>query len=210
MKLTSRILLSLNCIALIGLAGCAHYRAKPLRSLMATPKPQESSIALAYKVFDANDCKRYLDRNTIAKGYQPIQIAFTNNTKHLFTILPNSINLPCAPAQEVAERTHTNTVGRAVGYGVASFVCLPLIVPAIAFGASAIVDGTGSAKSNERLDMDFSQKSLRTQIVKPYTTVNGLIFVSCDDFNENFTLTVVDQTTSESFQLSPTAPKLKI
>jgi hypothetical protein len=102
----------------------------------------------------------------------------------------------------VATRVHTNTVGRAVGYSVAGLFIWPFIIP-------AIVDGIGSAEANEQLDADFAQKALRSQTVKPHATANGVIFVSCDDDCDDFTLTVTDQS-NQRFVLSPITPKLKI
>jgi hypothetical protein len=199
----------LSGIVLIGLSGCAHYRAKPLRTLTTTPKAGEQFIALDYEVFNAGDCKRYLDRNTIVKGYQPIQVTFTNNTERHISISTKSFSFDCIHEQEVATTVHTNTVARAVSYSAAAVVCLPLIVPAIAFGSAAVIDGVGSAEANEQLDADFAQKALRSQTVKPRTTVNGLIFISVDDDFDDFTLTVTDQD-NHRFTLSSVAPKLRI
>jgi hypothetical protein len=203
MKTNKFVLSSVLMLILAALSGCARYKVKPLRMLTRAPKTEESSISFDYEVFSVSDCKKYLDRNPIKKGYQPVQIAFTNNTNRNFSISKKSFSIACIDAQEVAETVHTNTVGRAVGYGVAGFFVWPFIIP-------AIVDGIGSAKANEQLDDDFMRKELRSQTVKPHTTVNGLIFISCDDdIDETFTLTVTDQK-SNSFVLSLDKPKLKI
>ncbi len=203
MELRNIALYALSCVILVGLSGCARYKVKPLKMLARASKTEESSISFDYELFSVSDCKKYLDRNPIKKGYQPIQIAFTNNTNRHFSISKKSFSIACIDAQEVAETVHTNTVGRAVGYGVAGFFVWPFIIP-------AIVDGIGSAKANEQLDDDFMRKELRSQTIKPHTTINGLIFVSCDDdIDETFTLTVTDQK-GNSFVLSLDKPKLKI
>ncbi|HEV2601783.1 MAG TPA: hypothetical protein VGT41_05845 [Candidatus Babeliales bacterium] len=189
--------------SLILLNGCAHYRAKPLKPLMPTTQSVEQSISFSYEVFDVDDCVRYLDRNVIAKGYQPIQITLANNTDHYFSVSTKTFSFDCLKPQEVAEKFHTNTVGRAIGYGVAGLFVWPFIIP-------AIVDGVGSSRSNKRLDADFSRKTFRSQVIKPHTTVNGLLFVSCDDFDENFTLTVTDQANNQYIVLSPAKPKYNI
>lgn len=203
MNLRNIVLYLLSCAILVGLSGCARYKAKPLKTLARASRTEASSISFDYELFSISDCKKYLDRNPIKNGYQPIQITFTNNTNCSFNISKKSLSVACIDAQEVAETVHTDTVARAVGYGVVGVFIWPFIIP-------AIVDGIGSAKANEQLDDDFMRKELRSQTVKPHTTINGLIFISCyDDIDENFTLTVTDQK-SNSFVLSPDKPKLKI
>lgn len=193
------------CLLLIGLSGCARYKAMPLRPLKnSSLLVEQGCISFDYMVFDEEDCEEYLDRNVIDKGYQPIQVTLTNNTDRYFTL---SLNHCGVHAKEVAQASHTNTKARALGYGLAGVASSGLLfVP-------AIVDGIGSSNANKKLDRDFSQKALRRkQTVQPYTTINGLLFIDCDDYDDNnqFTLCLTDQKTNQQFTLSPSVPKIKI
>jgi len=203
MEIRKLVLSTLGVVALVGLSGCAHYRARPLRPLRAAQGTQEQTISLDYEVFNAYDCKRYLDRNTLAQGYQPIQITFVNNTDHHFIVSPQGFSFGCASSREVANTVHTNTVGRAVGYGVAGLFIWPFIIP-------AIVDGLGSSRANEELDADFAHKTLRGQTVKPYGTANGIVFVGCDEFDGDFDMTVTDSANNENYVLGSATPMVKI
>jgi phage gp45-like len=63
------------CIPLVLLSSCASYRASGLETISSGGSVyslQGENITIAAKVFSRADCKRYLDRNTIAKGYQPV------------------------------------------------------------------------------------------------------------------------------------------
>ena len=74
-------------IALITLAGCARYKANPLKKLVTPPaKTTSQTIAFSHHELSKGECKLYLDRDVIAKGYQPVHIAFTNNSKNYFTL----------------------------------------------------------------------------------------------------------------------------
>lgn len=191
------------CCMLIGLAGCARYKAMPL-SPLKNSLVERGCISFDYMVFDEEDCHEYLDRNVLDKGYQPIQIALTNNTDHYFTLSSNHCSVN---TREVSCANHTNTKARALGYGLAGFVSSGL------FFIPAIVDGIGSSNANKKLDRDFSQKALRRkQIVPPHATINGLLFIDFYEFNENneFTLCLTDQKTNKQFILSPSAPTIKI
>jgi hypothetical protein len=204
-KISSWIGLLGLCIALLLLPGCAHYKAKPLRRLPVSRQTNEQTVSFEYHVLDRNDCKQYLDRNVQAKGYQPIQLTIENNSSRSLYFSLSSFDIPCISADEVASKVHTSTAGRAVGYTVAGLVtCIWLLfIP-------AIVDGVGSAKSNERLDVDFARKAIHNQVIAPNSTINGLIFVPYGNFNEHFSFSLADHEKNEHFRLSTLKHSAKI
>ena len=190
-------------VLLIGLSGCAGYKARPLPKLTKRSL-DEKSISLDYRVFDKSDCKKYLDRDVIKQGYQPILISITNNSNRAIQFSRKNINLPTIDAYEVAQKVHTNTVGRAVGYGTAAVLSCGL------FAIPAIVDGVGSAKANDQLDIDFDTKTLRDQVIEPSETVNGLIFVPIESFKANFKIVLSEPKTSQRIVLSPSQPLAEV
>lgn len=205
MKLNKQLLLSISILTILGISGCARYSARPLNRLVIgvptqTPK---SSVSFTYKVFSRSDCRRYLDRNVISKGYQPIHITFTNNSDRSLYFSLASFSFPCVTPEEVARKVHTSTVGRAVGYGVAGLFIWPFLIP-------AVVDGVGSHEANKELDADFINKSLHDQVVHPYSTINGLIFVPRASFNEDFTFTLTENGKSGRLVLGSKKAQLKI
>lgn len=197
------------CAAVIlsALSGCAKYKPKSFLKNLSTPQvskeSKESTISLAYHIFDEDDCMFYLDRNLIAQEYQPVQITFTNNSDRYLNFSTASFTVPCESVQIVAEEAHTNTVGRAVGYGIAGLFIWPFIIP-------AIVDGLGSSKANRLLDRDFSRKALRDQIVPPHTTINGLIFVPNKSFKPDFSFRVADVKNNDQFTLGANRLHVKV
>ena len=203
MNLSNKIVSFIGVVALLGLSGCAHYRGRPLRKLAvnACPQAKEQFIALNHQIFNESDCCRYLDRNVIAKGYQPVQITFVNNTERCFNISKKSLSFTCVPTEEVARSVYTSTVKRAVGYGVAGLFLWPLLIP-------AVVDSIGSAEANEKLYLDFMRKTLRSQTMQPFTMTNKLVFAYLVDFDEKFSFTAVDTQTRESFVLTPDKPRI--
>lgn len=192
-------------IVILGLTGCAHYKGKKLNRIqpLTHDKRDQSIVAFSHTIFTKKDCNRFLDRDVIAKGYQPIQISLVNNTDRHMHFSLESFSFPCASVEEVAHVLHTNTTARAVGYGIAGLIVWPLIIP-------AIVDGIGSARSNDRLDMDFDHKGLRSQVIAPRATINGLIFVAVEDFDPDFSFSVTDLTTKQRYMLKTTANQVKV
>ncbi|MBS1986603.1 hypothetical protein JST99_01580 [Candidatus Dependentiae bacterium] len=192
-------------LLLLSAIGFALYRAQTLKPsiLQLASNNSGETITFVYKVFDKRDCTRYLNRDVISKGYQPIHITFTNNTNHCMKFSLDSFDFTCVPIEEVAESVHTSTVGRAVGYGVGSLFLWPLAIP-------AVVSSVRSSKANKRVDRDFDSNKLDSQIIAPMTTVKGLVFASLELFNPDFSFVVTDMTTKQQYTLSPSSPKVQI
>jgi hypothetical protein len=204
MNIGMRIVSCLGIILLLGLSGCAHYRAKPLRRLTVRNFAHtEHVVSFEHHVFDKYDCRCYLDRNVKGRGYQVIHITLTNNTHNTLSFSPSRFSFPCIDPQEVADTVHTNTTARAVGYGLTGIFVWPFLVP-------ALVDGIGSSKANEKLNIDFHRKALHEQFVKPLSTINGLIFVPNESFDPDFSFVVTDVTNNKQYVLSSSEPQVSI
>jgi hypothetical protein len=193
MKIKNFLIKKTPFLLTLALTSCASYRASPLNNPspdLVSSTPQTEGISIVSQTFTRGDCKRFFDRDVIAKGYQPVQISIQNDTKNSYLFALNRISLPIARAEEVAEKVHTSTVGRATGYGVGALFLWPLAIP-------AIVDGIKSANANEALDRDFLAKTARDQVIFPHSRLNAVIFVPCDAFQNAYTITLIDPNTQE-------------
>ena len=167
------------------------------------------NICCEYKIFNKADCKKYLGRDQVlSKGYQPIQIKLTNNSDKPFRFSLNSFNLSCIPFYNFIEDVEFNTAKNVLYWVLSSQIagvlttsiffipCLlnPFSVPANVLFLVAgitiacitvslpIIEGVKSSDANKKLYDTFSRKSLNDQTVEPFSTINGLIFVSKKDF----------------------------
>lgn len=196
MKLSiSKTFLCLLSISSLALTSCASYRAASLSNLspdmvVMTKRNQDDAVTVCAKTFDSQDCKKYLDRNVIENGYYPVQLYIENNSDKDYLFSLSRVSLPCARPEEVAERVHTSTAGRAVGYGAAALLtCGLFLIP-------AIVDGVKSAHANQALDSDFEAKSARDHTIYQHSHSNMLMFVPVSDYQPTFSVTLIDQITS--------------
>ncbi len=192
----------LLCAAVISVSffGCARYKPQPLDCITASQVyEQPSSVSFVYKIFDKRDCKKYLDRDILLKGYQPVQITIINNTKYHLFFRSQAISLPHVSASCIARKTHTCTAGRATGFSLLGLVVWPFLIP-------AIVDGVGSSQANNKLDIDFGKKELVDQTISPYNTINGLIFVPIKEFKLPFTITLINAKSQKKIVLIPKVP----
>lgn len=181
----SRHLFSVSSMAviLLSLAGCASYKARKLPRLSmehhVSQGNEQDTLKFSYHVFTKKDCRKYLDRDVIRAGYQPIHVMITNNSNEIVFFERKNISLPTVDVYEVAKEVHTNTAARATGFGIASLFIWPFFIP-------AIVDGMGSSRANEKLDTDFESKLLSDQIIYPHQTIDGLIFVPRELYSSDF------------------------
>lgn len=161
--------------------------------MKSTPK---SGVQMFAKIFDEEDCKRYLGRNVLAKGYQPVQILLKNTSGKSFAVAPERLNLQQASVDEVARSVHTSTAKRVAWYSVAGLFLSPFIIP-------AVVDGIKSSQANQYLDQDYQKKSLKTQILQPYSQISSIVFVPDHSFNEarDISMTVVDVSNQKPVEL---------
>ena len=182
--------------AQVGLYGCASYKPAPMTSLQPEFAPYSETIenvTLACKALSREDCKRFFDRNIIDKGYQPVQMTIVNDSPKYIFFSSQGISMPVCSPQEVAEKCHTSTVGRAAGYGVAGLFIWPLLVP-------AVVDGVSSSQANTKLDRDFNEKNLEQMVINPYATHNGVVFFSKTDYQDSFFVRLVDKETTRKLE----------
>jgi hypothetical protein len=175
------------------LTGCASYRATPLSTLANNggwmPWKGRDVIIVA-KAFNEEDCKVYLDRDVIAKGYRPLQITIENRSDRSYLFSLNRVSLPCACVEDVVQQVHTSTFGRAAGYGAAALFLWPFAIP-------AVVDSVRSARANESLDGDFVSKAAKDQVIEAHAHINMLMFVPQKSFQKTFNITLIDLKTHE-------------
>lgn len=175
------------------LAGCASYEAFPLNSSFAATcflKEEREGLTVMARALTQEDCWKYLDRDVMICGYQPVQLLVQNNSKKNYFFSMSRVSLPSVPVQEVADKVHTWTATRATIYGVGALVLFPLIIP-------AIIDGIGSANANQALDRDFAIKTASDQPITPFSYMNKIFFVPEEAYQPRFQIALLDDETKE-------------
>ncbi len=196
MKLNIYYLILLPFFVLVSFYGCASYKPTPLPNLQpefATYSESIENVTLACKTLSKEECKKYFDRDIIGKGFQPVQMIIVNDTENAIVFHPDGVSLPVCPPDEVAKKCQTSTAGRATAYGVGALFLWPLAVP-------AIVDGIKSHEANKELNRDFSEKNIEQMVINPYTTHNGVIFISNKDYQESFTVKLLNRETKQQYE----------
>ena len=186
-----------SSLCLMVLSGCAGYTSRSLDHL--TPDQRVShktgKVLFRYKKFTQQDCQKYLDKNVIKAGYQPVQISIINCTDHPLRFSPSCVSLPTVSADLVAKSVYDSTSSRVIGWGIASYFVPALIIP-------AIVDSSWSYEANQELDKDYIVKATGEKIMAPYTELNGLIFVPVSAYKDFFVITLTDEDSHDKISCS--------
>lgn len=180
------------------LSSCAHYNAVSLSTMTPEliPDVPVDGIVTVAKTFSRAECKRFLDRDVISKGFQPIQLFIENGSDKTYLFSTSRVQLSLVSPEEVAEKLHTSTLGRIGGYGAAAVFATPLfIIP-------AVVEGFQSSKANDALDQDFAAKAAKDQLIYPYTHANMLLFVPVDNVQDTFIVTLLEENTRKPKRLT--------
>jgi hypothetical protein len=168
------------------LSGCASYRANDLSALdpyTVRSYSEMEGLHIGCKAFTEADCLVYLDRNVIAKGYQPIQLTFQNMSDKTYIFSSKEMSIPCTNTEEVAQSVYTSTFGRVVAYSL-------LVLP-------AIVDGIRSAHANTDLNQDFHEKAREHFVIPPGAYQKTIVFVPRAHYRPVFDLSLLEQETGK-------------
>ncbi len=193
-----KILISLGIGISILLTGCASYQANSLSALnpeYVRTYEEVEGISIGCKAYTVEDCYNYLDRDVIAKGYQPVQLTFHNQSDTSYLFSTKGISLTCSNPEEVARTVHTSTAGRVTGYTLGGILFLPVTFPLF---IPAVVDGIKSSNANGALDTDFSVKAKDSFEIRPNSYSTTLVFVPKAHYTPIFELSLSDQKTGES------------
>ncbi|MCB1109509.1 MAG: hypothetical protein KDK64_00865 [Chlamydiia bacterium] len=188
-----KALLAMGMGMAVLLTGCASYQANSLSALdpqCVREYPEIEGMQIGCKAFNEEDCYTFLDRNVIAKGYQPIQLTFQNNTNKRYVFTTQNVSLPCVSPETVANTVHTSTVGRVAGYSVGGLFLWPLFIP-------AVVDGIKSSNANKALDMDFNDKMKQQFVIAPRGYAKTLIFVPKSQMSPIFDVSLLEEDTGK-------------
>ncbi len=193
-------LIAATTLSLVIFSGCASYRASslsmlPVETVFKYTNPNTPELLVVAKAFNNRDCERYLDRDILSEGYQPIQICLRNNSNKQYVFTLDRISTAIASVEEVAEKVHTSTVGRAAGYGAGALLLWPLAIP-------AVIDGVKSYQANKALDQDFASKAAKNKIIPAHSQMNSVLFIPLHSFEDKFTITLIDNETKEPITLT--------
>ena len=196
----------------IFLTSCASYKAHPLDTLSFNFEAPLDNVYTSCKAFTKEDSNRYLGKNVLSHGYQPVQISIRNDSNDPFYLPVNGISLPIVDPEIIAKELEYSTAARTVamtgaGFVGANLIAIPsmlllgplgVLVPLATLVAAPVVTGVKSSQANQQMEQDYNKKGVNDVYISPHTTINMLLFVTEDQYHPNFTITLRNTRTNDT------------
>jgi hypothetical protein len=187
-------------------SGWEHYRPHPLKSavtqLLPTFSLNDQRVIVVAKAMTPTESKRNFGHDLISRGVQPLHLTIENNTSNEYSLCPSSVDLPRVEVNKIASKITRSSLPRGIAYKIASLFFWPLAIP-------STIDGIRVLKHQQEIKRDLKAKSMREEVVAPYSTFNRVLFVPKDQVQNTFKVTLIDleslkptefQTTIESLE----------
>jgi hypothetical protein len=161
-------------------------------------------ITLSIKALTQEESEQYLTKDIIRWGYQPVQVTIENGSPDPYAFSPKSIDLPLVSSSKIAKKILSDSLPRSIGFKVAGFIFWPFAIP-------GTINSLLTHKSYKKFKKNLSSKSVKEEIIAPYSIFHRIFFISKEDNKEPFTITLQNQETlaDQVFQINSSLEELK-
>jgi hypothetical protein len=195
--------LSFGCALLAGifLLTTSFYRQQihPIQSVATQMLPDfslnDTHILVFAKAMTPSESKRNFGHDLISRGVQPLHLTIQNNTPDEYSLCPSSVDLPRIEPSKIAFKVTQSTIPRAIGYKIASLFFWPFMIP-------GTIDSIRVFSHHKKLKKDLKAKSMRDEVVAPYSTYNRVLFVPQDQFQSTFKVNLIELESLKSTEFS--------
>jgi len=146
---------------------------------------------------NSDESKQNFGHDLISRGVQPLQLSIQNNTSNEYSLCPSSVDLPRVEASKVAFKVTKSAIPRGIAYKVASLFFWPFMIP-------STIDSIRVFSHHRSLKKDLMAKSMKEEIVAPYSTFHRVLFVPREEFKETFKVTLIDLDTLKPTEFNTT------
>ena len=166
---------------------------RPLPVLIVSKElfAEEGRVSISVKPLSEAESEQYLKSDVLNLGYKPIQITIENQSPDPYLIHAESISLPSIDSNVIAKATQKGSLPTSIGLKVAGFIFWPFCIPSGMHGIKTL-------QNYQKIQKDLWVKSVKEEIIPPYTTMNRVFFVKTEDFKDSFYVTLINQETLES------------
>jgi hypothetical protein len=197
-KLFPMGLLGLMMIFLV-VTGWEHDQFHPLKPVAAELLPNFSlndrKVNIIAKAMNPDESKQNFGHDLISRGVQPLQLSIQNNTPNQYSLCPSSVDLPCVEASKVAFKVTKSAIPRTIAYKAASLFFWPFMIP-------STIDGIRVLSHQRSLKKDLVAKSMKDEVIAPYSTFHRVLFVPKEELKENFKITLIDLDTLQATEFN--------
>lgn len=194
------VLGGLACVFIFS-TGWQRHQLHPLKPVASELLPvfsiKDRGVAIIARAVTAEESKRYFGHDLVSRGVQPLQLMIQNNTSNEYSLCPSSIDLDRVEAGKIAFKVTKSAIPRAIAYRVASLLFWPFAIP-------STIDSIRVMTHHNNLKKDLKAKSVKDEIVAPYSTFHRILFVPVTKFKDVFKVTLIDLDTLNPKEFSTT------
>jgi hypothetical protein len=199
LSVSSTGLLALTIVLLT--TGWEGYHSHPLRpvatELLPTFSLDHTRVIVAAKAMTVEESKQNFGHDLISRGVQPLQLSIQNNTSNEYSLCPSSVDLPRIEPSKIAFKVTKSAIPRGIAYKIASILFWPFMIP-------STIDSIRTMSHHNSLKKDLIAKSMRKEVVAPYSTFHRVLFVPKEEFQESFKVTLIDLETLKPTEFNTT------
>ena len=152
---------------------------------------EDDHVKLSIKALTVEESEKYLKKDLLDLGYQPVEVTIENGSSDPYLFSPDSVALPLVEGGKIAKKILKASIPRSIGFKIASLFFWPISIP----GA---VDSILTNKSYRKLKKELRSKSVRQEIIAPYSSMHRVFFILKENSLNSFTVTLENQETLES------------
>ena len=126
MKIKRVIFILSGIIALVGI--CTPWTTSQLSNIPTVETLDAEStflrsntIQVVAKAYTPEESTKFLNKNLLRKGYQPVQITIQNNSSQEYSLSSGSVGLPTASPSKVTMKLMQSAIPRGIAFRIASF-----------------------------------------------------------------------------------------
>ncbi len=181
----------LALVAFLGRGDFATFGALPILIQQKELFAEKPTLAVSLKLLSEDESEKYLKSDLLDLGYKPVQITVENQSSDPYLIDDESVSLPLVTSEKIASAAKGSSLSASIGLKIAGFFFWPFSIP-------STMHGINSLQTYQKMKKDLYIKSVKEEIIPPYTIMNRVFFVKTEDPMDSFYVTLINQETLES------------
>lgn len=181
--------------------GWDRYQTHSLQSVAAELLPtfslKHAKVNVMAKAMSPDESKQNFGHDLISRGVQPLQLSIQNNSSDEYSLCPSSVDLPRIEPSKIAFKITKAAIPRGIAYKIAGLFFWPFLIP-------STIDTIRVLSHHEHLKKDIMAKSMKDEVIAPYSTFHRVLFVPKEEFKQTFKVTLIELDSLKSTEFQTT------
>jgi hypothetical protein len=203
---TTRPAIGLLSVVLTLHAGCVSYDPRPIDAVPFRERvvsQEKGKVKVSVAALGQAESALLFGVPLSNQGIQPVWLEIANDEERSFLFLQQGVDPDYFAAQEAAFRSRFSATRRVLGYGLASFLFLPLLL-------AAPFQYFSARSANTRMVTLFEERAMGNRIVEPGERASGFVFTHIDEGTKSVPVELLGAAGPRRFELFPQVPGVRL